>query len=224
MALVKGWFRNADQDKDVVQCHFNPNEISISRSNTWSADKSSGSGVANVNFGGMGPLTLQVTVIFDTYFPDNTNVKDVREAATDKLMSLMGASVNTPSKTGKTPRPPHVQFSWGLFQSFHGVITQMSVKFTLFTPEGMPVRATVQVAMQEVPPEGPRTAKKGQNPTSQAAGARRVHVVQDGDTIDWIAATELGDPTVWRIIADANGIEDPRRLRLGQRLIIPEDV
>jgi nucleoid-associated protein YgaU len=169
MALVRGWFRNADTDSDVIQCHFNPNEIAISRSNTWTAGKKSGSGVPDVTFGGMGAQTLQMTV-------------------------------------------------------FLGVITQMSVRFTLFTPEGMPVRATAQVSMQEVPQVAPKNAKQGQNPTSHAFGARRVHVVREGDTIDWIASTELGDASTWRVIAEANNLDDPRRLRPGQRLIIPEDV
>jgi len=33
--------------------------------------------------------------------------------------------------------------------------------------------------------------------------------VKQGDTLAWIAGKEYGNPSEWRIIADANGIDDP---------------
>ena len=92
------------------------------------------------------------------------------------------------------------------------------------TADGTPVRATVQLTLQEVPRETAKNQRKGQNPTSVARGARKARMIQPGDTLDWIASDELGDPNAWRILADANGIEDPRRLRAGQVLLIPEEV
>jgi nucleoid-associated protein YgaU len=44
--------------------------------------------------------------------------------------------------------------------------------------------------------------------------------VRDGDTIDWIAYSEYGDSKMWRYIADVNGLDDPSRLRTGQKLSI----
>ena len=38
------------------------------------------------------------------------------------------------------------------------------------------------------------------------------HVTQNGDTLSRIAAQYYRSPGDWRLIADANGIEDPRRL------------
>ena len=46
------------------------------------------------------------------------------------------------------------------------VITQLSQRYTLFTAEGTPERATVQVTLLEVPREAARNASGGQNPTS----------------------------------------------------------
>src|SRR5262249_62096834 len=96
-------------------------------------------------------------------------------------------------------------------------------QFTLFLSSGLPVRATLTIGLQEVPKDAAKNKSKGQNPTSRAAGARRVHVVQPGDTIDLIASTELGDPNAWRRLAEANALDDPRRLRAGQPLLIPEE-
>jgi hypothetical protein len=214
----KAKFYNADTGKEVVECHFNPNDFTVSRTNQWQSKRTSGSGLPDTTFGGIGARSLTMSLVFDSY-EDKSDVS----LATGRLAALMEVpAVRSPS--GRAARPPHVEFGWGNFRSFRAVITTMSQKFTLFTSAGTPVRATVQITLQEVPREAAKNQSKGQNPTSVARGARKARVVQPGDTIDWIAADELGDPTAWRILADANGIDDPRRLRPGQVLLIPEDV
>jgi nucleoid-associated protein YgaU len=45
--------------------------------------------------------------------------------------------------------------------------------------------------------------------------------VRDGDTLPGIAYDAYADPTCWRAIADANGVEDPLRLKRGTELTIP---
>jgi len=48
-----------------------------------------------------------------------------------------------------------------------------------------------------------------------------MHVVRSGDRLDNIAAKEYGDAGNWRPIAEANNLDDPRRLQPGHVLIIP---
>jgi len=48
------------------------------------------------------------------------------------------------------------------------------------------------------------------------------YVVQPGDTLARIAQDHLGAAELWRHIAEANDIDDPKALRVGQRLRIPE--
>lgn len=47
------------------------------------------------------------------------------------------------------------------------------------------------------------------------------YVVKKGDTLSKIAERFYGDPDGWRHIADANGIRDPRNLKVGRKLRIP---
>jgi nucleoid-associated protein YgaU len=124
-------------------------------------------------------------------------------------------------------RPPHVAFVWGSFRwpaqttdrSTKAVFESFNQKFTLFAENGKPVRAEITVGLKQVDlPAG------GQNPTSRATGARRLRTVAAGDTIDLLAAQELGSPTEWRRLAILNDLEDPRRLRPGQVLLIPAEV
>jgi nucleoid-associated protein YgaU len=46
-------------------------------------------------------------------------------------------------------------------------------------------------------------------------------VVIEGETLSGIAATHYDDPRMWRPIALANGLSDPRALASGQPLRIP---
>jgi len=219
MSLTKAQLYNVDTGQMVVECHFNPEELTISRSNSWSPRESAGSNLPDVHFGGMGPRTVDsLKLIFDTY-ERKSDVRDI----TNRVLALMDASAWEQTKRDRQRRPPHVMFRWGAFETFPAVITSLSQHFTLFLSSGLPVRATLTMGLQEVPKEAAKKKSKGQNPTSQAIGARRVHVVQPGDTIDLIASMELGDPNAWRRMAEVNDIDDPRRLRAGQTLLIPEE-
>jgi hypothetical protein len=210
---------NLDTNKEVLSCQFNPDELSFSKSNTWQETNSAGSKLPDVQFKGEGLQTMDLSLTFDTFECEPPIAVTHRTGA---LLALMQADIAEGAQTDKNnqSRPPHLQLLWGKTRSQPMVLTQVSQKFTLFTSDGTPVRATLQVKLQEIPDT---SQKKGQNPTSRAAGARRVRVVEPGDTLDWISAQELGDPGAWRMLAEANALEDPRRLQPGMYLIIPPE-
>ncbi|KPC70135.1 peptidase M23B, partial [Streptomyces sp. NRRL F-6602] len=87
---------------------------------------------------------------------------------------------------------------------------------TLFGTTGVPIRATCQMRLHEIP-----SKTKGQNPTSGALTAQRVHRVVAGDTLQSLAWREYGEASAWRAIAEANNIDDPSRLRSGTELVLP---
>jgi hypothetical protein len=52
-------------------------------------------------------------------------------------------------------------------------------------------------------------------------GGARVVVVRPGESLTLIAARELGSMDRWTELAEINNIRDPRRLQIGQRLVLP---
>ena len=48
-----------------------------------------------------------------------------------------------------------------------------------------------------------------------------MHVLEAGESLGSIAAGQYFDPAQWRLIADANGLDDPRRLTPGMFLRLP---
>jgi hypothetical protein len=213
MALEKGRFYNADTGAEVVACQFNPETLQISRANKWDPAITSGSRVSDMTFAGTQPQQLVLNLLFDTY-ETRTDV----QTKTKLLLGLM----DIPSGTNQA-RPPHVEFGWGQYRSFRGVITNFSQTFSMFLETGVPVRAKVSVTLNEVPRQAAAARSGGQNPTSRQTGARRVRTIQPGDTLDYIAFQELGDSNKWRQLAETNRIEDPRRLPAGFQLYIPSE-
>ena len=81
----------------------------------------------------------------------------------------------------------------------------------------MPLRATLSLVLREY-----KTLSEQLDQLNLSSPTRsHSHVVAAGDTLAAIAARYYRKPGTWRAIADANSIEDPRRLEIGRFLAIP---
>jgi hypothetical protein len=117
---------------------------------------------------------------------------------------------------GKLHEPPRCDFVWGRF-TFHCYVERVSGRFTLFLEDGTPVRATLNVTFKEyVSPEDSAATVK-----LSSADHTKTRAVRRGETLSSIAAEEYGDARAWRPIAQANGIENPRRLDAARLLVVP---
>jgi hypothetical protein len=212
-------YESDDQGKPVsggvsIDCMFNPFEYTVSKSNTYGEKAGNNTDVPQIEFKKAGAQTLKLDLIFDTY----ETGEDV-SLLTNKLWKFMEVKTReNGSATDKVP-PPDVAFEWGVFR-FVSVITSMTQKFTLFKPDGTPVRARVDVTftqhvdLQDYP---------GQNPTSGSDRVERMWHVTAGDRLDLIADQVYGDANKWRLIAEHNHLANPLLLRPGYHLTIPED-
>jgi nucleoid-associated protein YgaU len=193
---------------------FNPKELTFSKQNSWKQNESPKANAPAIDFGGGGALSLKVQLFFNTYGPKQpTSVT----ALTDEIHKLMIVDPSTRNTKNKKGRPPYVRFHWG-HVVFDGVVASFGQRLTLFTPDGVPVRAVVDLTLTQAKDD---LVYKAQNPTSGGVGGERVWTVKAGDTLPWIAFKEYNDPTDWRPIADANRLTDVRQLRPGMVLVIP---
>ena len=93
----------------------------------------------------------------------------------------------------------------------------MRQRYTLFSPQGIPLRATLTVSLKEYKTLSEQIAEIN----GQSANHTNSHVVQTGETLAQISASVYNDPTQWRAIADQNNLLDPMVLQPGQILDIP---
>jgi len=193
--------------KKEVDCHFNPAEFGIGQTLKWEEKPDQGTAVPKLVYSGAESQDMPVTFLFDT----TSTGKDVRDEYKELVNMAKIDSKKKNSTTGKG-EPPQCRFQWGKFLTFNAVIKDIKQKFTLFAPNGTPLRAEVAVTFKQV---GELT--RGQNPTSRSE-ARKIWVVEEGQRLDWIAYQEYGDPAQWRYIAETNNLDNPDSLRSGQIL------
>ncbi len=191
---------------------FNPTEYTLNK----------GAQVAEIAIYGIDSPILQFIrgqnekLTMDLFFDTTTenglddNAKAVTEL-TDPFYQLVKIQP-------KTHAPPRIRFTWGDGLSFKAIVESVQRKFTLFNPNGVPLRATLSVAFREYKTIEDQVAELN----LQSSDHTKVRVVRRGDTLSRIAGEEYNDPAMWRIIADENpGIESPRRLQPGIQLRIP---
>jgi len=202
--LEKAKLTNLDTN-DSWDVLFNPKEYSVQKSVQWEPHKIPGLDSPDEEFTSGNPMILNVELFFDTY----EEKKDVRKEHTEKILNLL--MVN-PDKH----RPPMCTFNWGGF-NFKGFIETLTVRFTMFLPDGKPCRATANVSMKEyISP-----AEQLQSSPRNSPDHTKRRTLKTGETLALIASEEYDDPAEWRRIADANGIDDPRDVKPGTVLTLP---
>ena len=192
------------QGQDSFPVLFNPTQYSIAKANTISEAAIPGLGAPILQYVHGNVRTLTMDLFFDTY-EEQTDVTD----ETEQIYGLLEIEPTTHA-------PPICDIQWGTFL-FTGVLDHVSGQFTLFLSDGTPVRATLSVVFKEYIDVAVLVRV---NPT-QSADHRKSRVVVSGERIDLIAAEEYGDPAKWRVIAEANDLDDPAILQPGQALNLP---
>ena len=193
------------ETQQKIPVMYNPTELSDNRS-----VEVCGEG-ANLQFIRAKRDDLNVSLFFDTYAKGS----DVRKE-TGKIMALMKPTEGK----GNRKEPPVVMFSWSDVW-FTGIITQLTQKYTMFLPSGVPVRARLEVNFQSVFTEKQELESLG------LYNCRKLVMVTQSDRLDLLAYKETGDPAFWRQIATENDLENPLSFPLGGQtgkvLVIPDN-
>lgn len=218
--LVKAFLTRKDNPLHVVPCLFNPKELSIEKSNQFAEVNIPGLSSPIFQFVRGNARSVTLDLFFDTY-EQGTDVRIFTDRITgwdagSMFSKLPGAAKGLMDIDSDLHAPPVCIFIWGAF-IFQCIIERVSKKFTMFLPEGIPVRATLSVTLKEY-----RAVEvQVKEIAFQSADLTKRWVVTQGDSLWSIAAKEYGSPGDWRRIAEANEIDNPRFLYPGQVLSIP---
>lgn len=212
---------------DPIPVKFNPTEYTLNK----------GAQITEVTIPGLDSPILQFvrgqteTLSLDLFFDSTDNGMDDDATSvteqTDQFYQLVKID-------GSTHAPPVCYFSWGSefpgqlvssssvggSQQRHGfkcLIESVRQRFTLFSPQGVPLRATLTVSLKEYKTLSDQIAELNMRSDDHT----QTHVVQVGETLSQIAYEMYDDPTQWRYIADQNSILDPLQLTPGTVLEIP---
>ncbi|MGZ4122083.1 MAG: CIS tube protein [Tumebacillaceae bacterium] len=205
MALTKAKIiASLNSGDKTIPVLFNPNEYEISAGNNFKWQEIPGLSQPIAQFSNGSETTLKVNLFFDTY-EQGTDVRTY----TKQITSLLDVDKDLHA-------PPLCRFVWGSLD-FKGVITSISQRFTMFLDTGEPVRATLNVSFRLAQ----SVTEQYQNIPRQSADRTKQRTVKQGDQLWHIAHEEYENSGMWRSIANANNIDNPRNLQTGRRLIVP---
>jgi hypothetical protein len=205
MPLTRATLTDVSKDKGtLVKVLFNPTELSVD----------SGSHYASMPVPGLSMPILQFIrgeseVLHLELFLDRTDEGGDVDADIEALSRFVTIDSNLHA-------PPVVLFKWGKFD-FTGVVTSLRRKMSLFSEDGRTLRARLALSLKSY------KSAEVQLRELKVSSPDRSHarVLREGETLAHIAYDVYGDPRMWRPIAAANGIRQPRFIEPGTPLWIP---
>lgn len=206
----------------TVTVQFNPATLRVSYSNQVQTNDQSDS--SSTQYVGKGSSKMALELIFDVSMPLGEDGQTPPSSDVRKITEEVAFFMTPKPDESNTDRyiPPGVRFVWGTFM-FEGIAESMDETLELWSEDGIPLRATVSMNLSQ------QGVVFGWNPNAtpsppganggQAAGTTPLQAARAGDSVQGLAARS-GKAGDWKLIASANGIENPRRLQPGQLLNI----
>jgi hypothetical protein len=218
--LEKAYLTRKDDPSLIIPFLFNPSEFTVERTNQFAEVNVPGLSASTFQFLRGGSRTVTMDLFFDTY-EEKTDVRLYTDRITgwdsgSTFSKLPGGAKGLMDIDSDLHAPPVCQFIWGSY-IFPCIIERISKRFTMFLPDGIPARATLNVTLREYK----EYETQLQEAARQSADRTKTWRVKEGESLQSIAAKEYGDPAAWRTIAKKNGIDNPRIVEPGTELVIP---
>lgn len=155
---------------DDIEFMYNPTELKFSRS--IDIDQAPGArteaGETKTSFKFPKPYRLNISnIILDTYEDGNSVLIP--------LENFQKAVTFATEGEGQGVRPPVYLFTWGSFQYLRCFVKNIEFRFTLFMPDGTPVRAIIDMVLEQVDAPIPRPGQGTPQPSAsdrQSSGRR----------------------------------------------------
>ncbi len=121
--------------------------------------------------------------------------------------------------SGQIHRPRFLELAWGTFAATCALETY-SVNYKLFTPNGAPLRAVISATFKEHKPIELRERKKNKSSPDIA----HLHSVKDKEHLTLITWQIYKNPKYYYHVAEANNLNNLRKVEKGTALLLPPQV
>ncbi|AFZ01407.1 hypothetical protein [Calothrix sp. PCC 6303] len=146
MSLTKAKLVSSDGG-GTIEFMFNPTQLKFSQSISLNKNEGArtGRGLPKVNFAHPQPCTLSIgDIILDTYEQGSNKSVLPYIKQFEKAVNFLEQGCE------KDKRPPTYVFTWGNYQYIRCFITNLAYTLTMFLPDGTPVRAKLDLTLEEI--------------------------------------------------------------------------
>ncbi len=181
----------------------------------------------NANYEGTAPEELKLEFILDgtgTIQGYNSSLKFKPDVASlseeevvpvkDQLKIFMNTVYNM---NGEIHRPHFLKVHWGDGLKFPCILSNLDLNYTLFKPNGDPLRIKVSATFLNYIAQKERVARE----KKRSPDLTHVRLVKAGDRLDWMTNEIYNDPKYVTQIAKANGLITLRKVTPGVELVFP---
>lgn len=204
-----------DVTQDRIPVLFNPEEYTVNTDVTYAQAAIPGRGAPLLQFVHGNMQTLEMELLVDSY-EEHRDGSRVLNHAGDDVRTLTRKITDLLTIDASLHAPPILIFTWGSL-SFTCVLAKATQRFIMFRPDGVPVRARLQVTFNEFS----NLDFEAKERKRETADFSKVHTVAQGETLSGIAGRVYENAALWRPIALRNRIDNPRILPVGLQLLIP---
>lgn len=198
------------QTGKVFKAQFNPAEISLN----WSSKEmkideieSTAGKKIPVKVTDFSDVTSNFKLIFD-----NTMSSD-KTPILRKVGEFRKACVKI---NPEAHAPNFVKLNWGEF-ALKCQLTALSVNFTLFSPEGIPLRAELSCEFKRYV----KLASKFKDEDNNSPDMTRVITIKEGDSLPLLCHEHYGSTKYYLQVAKSNSLISPLNLEIGQQIVLP---
>lgn len=195
---------------DTFQAMVNPSTISYSTAIKYVKENPIGTTKTENKFDGYEDETISFTLILDGTGIIGKSSKTVVDSI--KKFKAIAYEYN-----GDTHEPEYVMIDWGDTVYLQGKLQSFSIEYKLFTPDGHPLRADMQVSF--VGATTPREAAAKESKSSP--DLTHVRVVKAGDTLPMMCQNIYKNSAMYIEVAKINGLVNFRKLEPGSEIIFP---
>lgn len=218
---------DAPEDRYVVQ--VNPNSYSLNHLLRYAERHGQGSSGSDAVYSNSEPTTLELEFLFEGtgVVPPPSELSDIPLVGAIASALSGGGEFKVMEEIekfnlvvyeydGTIHRPRKLSLVWGPLD-FSCVLTSLQYRFTLFQPDGTPIRAVAKCEFREFESESQRERREN-NSSSDLTHLREV---KEGDTLPLIAHSVYGDASLYLEVARVNKLVNFRRLQAGSRVVLP---
>lgn len=219
----------SDNPEDIYVVQVNPKSYALNHILNYANHQGQGDSGSDAVYSHSEPTTLQFDFLFDGtgVVPPPSELGDV------PLVGAIASALSDGEKfevleeiskfnrvvydyQGESHRPCKVLLVWGTLE-FACALTSLNYSFSLFKPDGTPLRAVASCSFREAVTDAQR--EQEENPSSP--DLTHMREIKEGDTLPLLAHRIYGNSELYLEIARVNKLVNFRRLQAGNRVALP---
>jgi nucleoid-associated protein YgaU len=204
-----------ENETDTFVVDFNPNSFVVNSKVEYKKTEAKGKDGGDPQFDKIPALefSLEFTIDGTGFAVKAASDGGPKDYLKQQIKKLRDVTLNI---NGDIHRPNYLAVLWGTFM-IECVLTSLSITYTLFDRDGVPLRAKINCGFLERIGPG----KGGRKSRLESPDLTKYVSVKAGDTLPLLVRDKYYDPVYYLQVAKVNKLKNFRNIPPGKNLILP---